>query len=164
MKQFRDVGGMDMAGYNGTIIRAGESDAPRLARLLAWRREGVEPGDLFIDDSVIGSAASSLARPGFFILAAEGPSETLRGYLTASFIPKPDHRQGTLFVDELWVAPPYRRLGIARALLAETVNLGREIGAWQLRLVVDEENAPGRRLYARMGWRLTPALFGELDL
>ncbi len=69
------------------------------------------------------------------------------GYATACLIPKPDARQGTIYVDELWVAPPHRRRGIARTLLKAMEEVGRDLDLWRMRLYVAEDNQAARALY-----------------
>ena len=77
------------------------------------------------------------------------------GYVTCVKTPKPDVRQHTLFVDELWVAEKFRRRCAARALVLRVKVLAEEIEAWKVRLVVDVENHGARKLYQFMGFSET---------
>lgn len=56
------------------------------------------------------------------------------------------------FVAYMAVDPAARRHGIARALLAEAEREARERGLPHLALMVTEENAPARELYAQAGY------------
>ncbi|GAC1304065.1 MAG: hypothetical protein NVS2B3_14040 [Vulcanimicrobiaceae bacterium] len=56
------------------------------------------------------------------------------------------------FVAYMAVEPSARRQGIARALLAAAERAARERGLPHLALMVTEENAPARELYAQAGY------------
>jgi GNAT superfamily N-acetyltransferase len=56
-------------------------------------------------------------------------------------------------VGYMGVVPEFRRRGVGALLLQRALERSRERDARQLTIVVDERNAPARRLYARMGLR-----------
>ena len=58
--------------------------------------------------------------------------------------------KGTL--GRMFVAPEFRRLGLARRLLDTALAFAREIGLEQLTLIVDEKNEAARRLYDSYGF------------
>ena len=64
----------------------------------------------------------------FWVLLAQIDGKAV-GYATLSRIPKPDARVGVLYLDELHVLRPYRRRGVATALIREAETVAREIGA-----------------------------------
>ncbi len=92
----------------------------------------------------------SIAAANFFIYAVQHREE-LVGYVSVVFIPKPDGRIGTLYVDELWVLEEFRRQGLARCLMDEVVRLGYRLNAWELRLYVNETNQAARHFYQSLG-------------
>ena len=56
-------------------------------------------------------------------------------------------------IGRMYVAPAYRRLGLARKLLEAALEYARGVeGLDQLNLVVDESNAAARRLYESFGF------------
>lgn len=83
------------------------------------------------------------------------------GYALAVRVPKADERLGFLFVDELYVLPAFRRRGVGQALLGEIQALARKLGLAGVRLLVRPRNRPARRLYRRMGFRESRAIFCE---
>jgi ribosomal protein S18 acetylase RimI-like enzyme len=81
------------------------------------------------------------------------------GNLLAVRIPKTDARVGFLYVDELYVLPAYRRLGVARALLTRLQALAGELGLAGVRLLVHPDNEPARDLYRSCGFREDQPIF-----
>jgi ribosomal protein S18 acetylase RimI-like enzyme len=68
-----------------------------------------------------------------------------------------------LYVDSLATAEPFRRPGVATALLDEAERVARDRGLWALALDTWQDNQPARALYAQFGFRevaLTPAARG----
>ena len=57
-------------------------------------------------------------------------------------------------LNDLFVAPPARRRGVARALLAAARELARSSGAARIRLSTAKGNAAAKALYAAEGYRL----------
>ncbi len=86
-----------------------------------------------------------LERPGHVAVLAEddaGPT----GFALARM-------RGQGYVSDLYVRPPGRRQGIAKALLAETAAALRESGATHLTLNVDVANNVARTVYRRLGFQ-----------
>lgn len=129
------------------IIRITDEEAHLLQDLLYWRREGQKP----IMKAEPAVKIPALSWPGFYVYGAWS-KEGLWGYVTAACIPKPDPRGACLYIDELWVAKPHRRQGIARNLLIRVQELGRDLGVWRLRLLVGKENMEARSLYRDLGF------------
>jgi ribosomal protein S18 acetylase RimI-like enzyme len=99
-----------------------------------------------------------IAGPRLHLQAREG-DEVLggiallpQGYTPAH--PLPDDRA---HIVSLWVRPEARGRGISSALLRHLATLALELGRPDLRLDVDESNAPARALYERLGFRPTGA-------
>jgi ribosomal protein S18 acetylase RimI-like enzyme len=67
-------------------------------------------------------------------------------------IPKLDTRLGFLYLDELHVTPQYRRQGVGKALLTQSISLTRTLGLSGLRLLARIDNEPARCLYEAMGF------------
>jgi GNAT superfamily N-acetyltransferase len=55
-------------------------------------------------------------------------------------------------IRDLFVLPPYRRLGVGRALLASVREAAAASGALQLVLQTEDDNDPALRLYAGSGF------------
>lgn len=73
---------------------------------------------------------------------------------------------GRAFVlNDLFVSPMARGLGLGRHLLGRAAEYGRETGARYLELSTETTNAAAQRLYEKMGWvRDTQFLHYSLDL
>ena len=134
-----------------TITRLGAADTERCAAAL--RAVGATPPDA-------ATLAEALARADGYVLLAESGGAPV-GLLTAVVIPKLDARRGFLFVDELTVAPAWRRQGAATALLAAAEAAARALGLAGVRLLARPENAAARRLYARAGYAESATQFYE---
>jgi ribosomal protein S18 acetylase RimI-like enzyme len=61
---------------------------------------------------------------------------------------------GDLELTYMGLVPRFRGRGLGAAMLAETVEVAREISAAQVVLAVDHENRPANTIYRRMGWRV----------
>jgi ribosomal protein S18 acetylase RimI-like enzyme len=55
-------------------------------------------------------------------------------------------------LNDLFVAPTARRLGVGEALLNAAANHARQLGAVRLSLTTNVQNLPAQSLYASMGW------------
>ncbi len=83
------------------------------------------------------------------------------GYATVCLLPKLDRRKGFIYVDEIWVRPDFRRLGVARAILGCADALAEDGGLAGVRLYVASDNPAAQELYRRAGYTLEPSLFAE---
>ncbi len=52
-----------------------------------------------------------------------------------------------LYIDEVGVAPPFQRQGIARSMIQEMLRWGAELGCAEAWLGTEADNTPARRLY-----------------
>ena len=66
-------------------------------------------------------------------------------------------------LNDLFVDPARRRLGVARLLMERAIDFGRETGAGTISLQTGKDNAPARVLYEDLGFRLE-AEFDEFVL
>ncbi len=133
------------------LIWADRDDLPEVARLLEWRRTGAAEAPALTWSQLsprYGAGLAALAGGGLQVLLARFGDAPV-GYLTAAVIPKLDQRRGVLYVDELWVAPPHRNTGIARAMLSAAAAHGRQLGLWRLRLYGPSGEQAGAALYRR---------------
>jgi ribosomal protein S18 acetylase RimI-like enzyme len=148
-----------------SIIRVGQKEYLDFCHLLEWRRTGQEKNDISAyKEERIGEFFKKhniLDSDMFYIFAAK-IEEKFVGYITATLIPKPDPRLGTLYVDELWVAEAYRRKNIAKMLMDEVFKLSKEMNMWKVRLYVEEDNIVARNFYKKVGFsEINTAIFCE---
>jgi GNAT superfamily N-acetyltransferase len=55
-------------------------------------------------------------------------------------------------LNDLFVAPTARRMGVGEALLAAAAAYARQLGAVRLSLNTDVQNLPAQAFYASLGW------------
>jgi ribosomal protein S18 acetylase RimI-like enzyme len=149
------------------VIRVGEDEYPEFSRLLEWRRTGEEQVDTssYLTDRTQAFLRkyNVLSSETFFIYAARAEGRYV-GYITAIVIPKPDPRPGMFYVDELWVAEPYRHAGIATLLMNEALRVARRLELWTVRLYVGMDNLAARSYYRKMGFEEKgDAVWCEID-
>ncbi len=151
------------------IINITADNAEAFHRILQWRRTGQlppedPPGEVSpSSQKAIASIRSILEDDGFLALAAHDGYRVV-GYTTGTVVLKPDCRKGTLYIDELWVAPPFHRRGIMRALLGEVEILARDRGLSRVRLGVDGDDAVARRSYTEAGFVEMTEMFWDKPL
>ena len=113
-----------------------------------WREhepgDKVDAGDSSIVERLI-AAVKLKCPPVRYVLAyqdgrAVGYSSTWEG------------RDGVGQVENIFVHAPYRRRGIAAAMIRYCVEIAREHGAGPMVIVVDPRNA-AKHLYSALGWR-----------
>jgi ribosomal protein S18 acetylase RimI-like enzyme len=85
------------------------------------------------------------------------------GYVSAAYIPKIGipNNNGYLYVDDLWINPSFRRMGLGEALLNKAEDYAKEKGLFGLRLYVNTANDAGIALYKKCGYS---AKYGEAML
>jgi ribosomal protein S18 acetylase RimI-like enzyme len=72
----------------------------------------------------------------------------------AAVFTEPD-APGRTHLVSMWVAPGYRRRGVAKALVGQAVRWAAERRAGEVILWVADQNSAARRLYERLGFRPT---------
>jgi ribosomal protein S18 acetylase RimI-like enzyme len=97
-----------------------------------------------------GGLAQYLSTPGHHFIGALADGRLI-GQLAAIVHRHPDLRPTELYVDELGVAGPFQRQGIARRLLDAAIDLGRELGCRELWVATEPDNLPARALYEGRG-------------
>jgi GNAT superfamily N-acetyltransferase len=87
------------------------------------------------------------------------------GFISAVEVFHPDKR-AELFLNEIGVLEEARRGGVARALVEELKQLGRELGCSEIWVLTDEGNRPAMALYKATGgaWDGTPQAMYEYTL
>ena len=79
------------------------------------------------------------------------------GFVTAVELFHPDKPQPEMFLYELGVEEPYRRQGVATALMQRLVDLCHERGCGEMFVLTDDDNAAGQATYAKAGGKPEPA-------
>ncbi len=145
------------------IVRMSAKDAPALFDLLAWRRSGAvdQPPPEDPGGEELAEMQRHMASDSLFVWAARVEGR-LAGYVAVARILKPDTRI-YFWVDELWVAPSYRRQGIALALVRRVIEVGRDLGMWCVRLSAADTPA-AHNLYKKAGFNVDEGGWSEFKL
>ncbi len=130
------------------IRLAGAADAPAFARLLhAFNVEFAEPTP---DAEVIAERAAPLIESGEVTVLFAGDGAD--GFAQLRF--RPSLYAGALdaYLEELYVVPERRGLGIGRALLDAAMEHARTRGAARIDLNTSEDDVAARALYESVGF------------
>ena len=98
-----------------------------------------------------------LAHPDTLLLVARWDGEAC-GFLTAYRLQRFDRLRAEVLLYEIAVQEPFQRLGAGRALVEEAKRWAAEMGAAELWVMTEDDNAPARALYAATGGREVPGL------
>lgn len=110
--------------------------------------------DVFDGEPQPGVVRELLADPRHHLVVAV-EDETVIGFVSGVHYMNPDKRQ-ELWVNEISVAPPYRRRGVARALLHALLQVGARMGCNEAWVLTDRENVGAVRLYQAAGGTEAP--------
>jgi ribosomal protein S18 acetylase RimI-like enzyme len=134
-----------------TVRPASPSDAERLTALLVAQLR--EHSITIPAASVAASIAATLGDPerGFILAAAVG--DVIEGVAFVSFARPLEHAGEVAWVEELYVTPERRSLGIGRRLLDAVAERAEARGCVSLELEVQADHARAAHLYQREGFR-----------
>ncbi|MDX2284746.1 MAG: GNAT family N-acetyltransferase [Bacteroidia bacterium] len=130
------------------LQRLSPADLPAFKALLALFEEvfepepGPRPGDAHL--------SRLLARPDFIVLAALRGGIVLGG-LTAYLLESPTHPRPMTYLYDLAVAAAHQRQGIARQLIGSLLEHSRALGAYEVFVQADEEDAHALAFYRSTG-------------
>lgn len=91
-----------------------------------------------------------LAHPDTLLLVARWEGAAC-GFLSAYQLQRFDRRRAEVLLYEIGVQEPFRRRGVGRALVEEAKRWATEVGADELWVLTEEDNAPARALNAATG-------------
>jgi len=106
--------------------------------------ERAPPGDDYVREL--------LAKPHVCVLVALAGDE-IAGGLVAYELEKFEQARSEIYIYDLAVAEPWRRRGVATALIADLRRIARERGAWMVFVQGDYGDDPALALYDKLGTR-----------
>lgn len=119
--------------------------------MISWRTDGNELADSE-RHCKNESHRVELEDNNFYVFSAEHEDRFI-GWIHILITPKIGKwKQGHLFVDEMWVAPKYRRNGVALKLLRSIELVQEETNIDSVRLITD--TAAARKLYEKYGFKV----------
>ena len=135
---------------SATIRPAIAADLDAVAPLFdAYRQFYGQPADLARARAFIGARL----RHGDAVILLAQRDDTAAGF-TQLYPLFSSVRTGRVWqLNDLYVAPPARRHGVGRALLAAARDHAAASGALGLQLETQRSNAAAQRLYAALGWQ-----------
>ncbi len=113
-----------------------------------------EPGKIAFDEALARATFRQfLALPAFgkVWLLFDGPA--LVGYIVLTLGFSFEFHGHDAFIDELYIAAPYRRRGYGRQAVAFVEQKAHELGVNAIHLEVDRGNDPAFELYRRSGYQ-----------
>ena len=113
-----------------------------------------EPGALPFDESAVRKAFSKfLSLPVFGRVWLLYEGDSLAGYIVLTLGFSFEFHGHDAFIDELYIAPAYRRRGYGREAMAFVEQRAREMSVNAIHLEVDHGNDSALELYRRAGYR-----------
>lgn len=140
-----------------TLRPATEHDLPRIAAMaigLYTEHPGPVP---MTAEKVSRTFRQFRAHPetgAVYVIEEPGAAQTV-GYTVVATFWSNEYGGPALVVDELYVDPAFRGLGIGRAALTALETRARAEGRPALLLEVEHDNPRARKLYESLGFRLT---------
>jgi aminoglycoside 3-N-acetyltransferase I len=104
----------------------------------------VQPSDAYIEDL--------LASESFIALVAADGGDVIGG-IAAYELPKFEQERREIYIYDIAVAEPYRRQGIATALIESLRAIAKARGAYVIFVQADPPDAPAVALYTKLGTR-----------
>ena len=145
---------------NLAIRRADANDLDALAGLFdAYRQFYKQASDVAAARTFL---AERIARDESVVLVAEHDGHAI-GFVQLYPLFSSVRLGRTWLLNDLYVAPPARRLGAARALLDAACAFARERGALGLELETGSGNVTAQALYCSAGWELGENLHFHID-
>jgi RimJ/RimL family protein N-acetyltransferase len=131
------------------IRRARPEDCEAVARLcLALNAEEAVPGERFTPDAMLRDAFGPL--PRMIVFVAEHAGEVV-GYALATPSYESNWAASGFYVGDVYVAPPARRRGLGRKLIAALTAQAKRDGREYLWWTSLPHNAAGREFYCALG-------------
>ena len=106
-------------------------------------------------------ASEFLTDPRHHIVAAIS-GDSVIGFVSAVHYIHPD-KPAELWINEVAVSPMHQNKGIGKALMKETLRLGRELGCVNAWVLTDKENLPANSLYKSAGGKTSEAVMYEFN-
>lgn len=130
---------------------AAEPDFPRLLSMMRSLAE--QPPAIPFNEAEVGATLKRfLAHPQFGRLWLIGVSGNVAGYVILTLGFSFEFRGIDAFIDELYIEPNFRRMGLGRRALQFIEEEARTLGVNALHLEVDEGNDAAAELYRRAGY------------
>jgi ribosomal protein S18 acetylase RimI-like enzyme len=126
-----------------------EIEIKRLSLDEAGILANIAPG-VFDDPIAWECAREFLADPRHHLIVAID-NGSIVGFVSTVHYVHPDKPQPELWINEVGVADGYRGQGIGKAVMRETLNVGRRLGCAEAWVLTERSNEAAMRLYTSSG-------------
>lgn len=133
----------------------------RLTRDTAGLLENIAE-EVFDEEIDAQRLATYLESPGHLMIIAVCGKQVI-GQVAAYIHRHPD-QASDVYIDNLGVAPPFQRRGVARRLVDEVLAWGKTLDCHQAWIVTDTENNAARALYEGQGAAAEPIVMFSYKL
>ncbi len=125
--------------------RANKNDVPKLILFAKDFMRGAAT-----DEERLSILKSSLKNPDYELWLAETDGDII-GFIDLWTIHDFCHGGKLTYIQNLYIAPKYRRLGVGSRLLQKIIERAEEKGALEIHVVTKFDNEQAIRLYKSMG-------------
>jgi GNAT superfamily N-acetyltransferase len=132
------------------VERATAADVAVIAVVLGEVEAYYGGGDAPADEGQVAAALFGEQPRATVLLARDG--DQVLGLAAVSFLWPAAGAESSLFLKELFVRAPYRRRGVARALLDAVRAEADSAGCSRVEWTADRDNPPALELYAALGF------------
>jgi aminoglycoside 3-N-acetyltransferase I len=136
-----------------TIRRLGVDDVESMRAMNAMFAGAFEDPDHYRHDRPDDSWLRTQLGAAHIVALAAFDSAEVVGGLVAYVLPKLERAASEIYIYDLAVAAPFRRRGIATALINDLRDRAHDLQAWVLYVQADYGDAPAVALYTKLGAR-----------
>jgi aminoglycoside 3-N-acetyltransferase I len=141
------------------VERLGAADLPAMRAALRVFADAFGEQDTFFSAPPSDPWLERLLGADKFVLLTASVDGQAVGALAAYELVKYEQERSELYIYDLAVAQPFRRRGIATALIEALKPIARAKGAWVIFVQADREDAPAVALYRKLGAEEQPLHF-----
>jgi len=135
-------------------VRAlGAGDVPAMRRMLGLFGKAFDDLSTYVDNQPDDAYLIDLLTSINFVAISAFVGSTLVGGLTAYVLPKFEQRRAELYIYDLAVDAPYRRMGIATAMIEQLKRLAVSRRIYVIFVQADHDDEAAINLYAKLGQR-----------
>ena len=141
------------------IERLGADRIPAMREALRVFADAFEEEENFFSAPPSDAYLTRLLSDERFVLLTASADGQVVGVLSAYELVKYERERSEFYIYDLAVAEPYRRRGIARALIEALKPIARAVGGWMIFVQADRVDEPAVALYRSMGVEEAPLHF-----
>ena len=141
------------------IERLGRDGVAAMRKALRVFAEAFEDEENFSSSPPSDAYLARLLSDERFVLLTASVDGQIVGALSAYELVKYERERSEFYIYDLAVAEPFRRRGVARALIEALKPIARAAGGWMIFVQADRVDAPAVALYRSMGVEEEPLYF-----